>query len=54
MQNIIQAIKNRIEWVEREEGNLTEHEKELLTQNLKRIDDELARCMLLHMAVSRQ
>ena len=53
MEKVLTAIKNRIEWIEQEEGNLTDHEKKLLMHNLKAIDDELARCMLMHMAISK-
>ena len=53
MEKILTSIKNRIAWVEKEKDNLTNNEQKFIAGNLKAIDDELARCMLLHMAINK-
>ena len=52
MNKVLKSIKNRIAWVEKEKDSLSNNEQEYITRNLKAIDDELARCMLLHMAIN--
>jgi hypothetical protein len=53
MEKILTSIKNKIAWVEKEQDSLSEREKQTIMLNLKLIDNELARCMLLHIAVNR-
>ena len=50
----IKSIKNKIEWFEKEERNLTKAEKDAITRKLKEVNSELQRYMLLRMAINKQ
>ena len=53
MEEIIKALRNRIDWIEKEKDKLTEYEKGIIRQNLTEINTTLKRCMLTHFAINK-
>lgn len=50
----IKSIKKKIEWIEKQSGNLTSTEKESILNRLKEVDKDLKRYILLSMAINKQ
>ena len=50
----IKSIKVSIAWIEKEEQNIVEKERENITRRLKEFDADLKRFILLHIAINKR
>ena len=50
----IKSIKDKMAWLEKEEGNIIEKERDNIMHRLKEFDGDLKRSILLHMAINKR